>query len=68
MTNPFQAEADLAAEFEENGLSDLAEQLRECGTAGAREWLEDEIAEARANDDPEGWRLGNLEIARERLG
>ena len=59
---------DLADEFEENGLPDVAEYLREHGAGATWEWLSEQAAEAKANDDPEGWRLGNLEVARGRLG
>lgn len=58
---------DMAAEFTENGLDDVAEHLREHGLAATRRWIDGEIAEAAENDDPEGWRLGNLEVARDRL-
>lgn len=59
--------AELADEFAENGLSDVAEHLREHGTEATVQWLDGQIADARENDDPEGWRLGNLEVAKDRL-
>lgn len=62
-----EATNDLAEEFEENGLNDVADYLRTHGVAATRVWIGGEIAEAAANDDPEGWRLGNLEVARDRL-
>lgn len=58
---------ELAEEFAENGLYDVADYLREHGPAATRDWLDSEIAEAKAHDDPEGWRLGNLQVARDRL-
>lgn len=57
----------LADEFTENGLEDVAEHLREHGATATVEWLDGQIADARENDDPEGWRLGNLEVAKDRL-
>lgn len=58
---------DLADEFTENGLEDVADYLRANGLAATREWIDSAIAESRRNDDPEGWRLGNLEVAKDRL-
>lgn len=60
-------DGDLADEFAENGLGDVADHLREHGVRATREWINGVIADARENDDPEGWRLGNLETARDRL-
>lgn len=57
----------LADEFAENGLYDVAEYLREHGIERTREWIDGVIVESRMNDDPEGWRLGNLEVARDEL-
>lgn len=62
-----QERIDMAEEFEENGLSDVAEHLLEHGVAATRLWIDGVIAEAAENDDPEGWRLGNLEVARDYL-
>ncbi len=58
---------ELVEEFAENGLDDVAEHLQANGVTATREWIDGEIDDARANDDPEGWRLGNLEVARDRL-
>jgi hypothetical protein len=59
-----QTTEELAEEFTENGMSDVAEYLTERGVRETRKWLDAIIA---LEDDPEGWRLGNLEVARERL-
>lgn len=62
---------DLADEFAENGLDDVAEHLREHGVAETREWIDGRIAEAREEDrryhHGEGFELHNLEVARDRL-
>jgi hypothetical protein len=62
---------ELADEFAENGLHDVAEYLREHGVADTRVWIEGRIAEAREEDRlyhrGEGWELGNLEVARDLL-
>lgn len=58
---------EMAAEFQENGLDDVADYLRAHGAVATRRWIDSVIAEAAENDDPEGWRLGNLEVARDRL-
>lgn len=63
---------ELADEFEENGLSYLAEHLRGQGVAETLEWLErEELPRARLEDQElhqgEGFELGNLETAEERL-
>lgn len=55
----------LADEFAENGMTDAADYLREHGRAATLKWLSAEIAD---EDDMEGWRRGNLEVARDRLG
>ena len=58
----------LMDEFIENGLEDVAEHLAEHGFAETRTWLDNMIANPDPWDaDPEGWRLGNLEVARDRL-
>lgn len=58
---------DLAAEFVENGLDDVAEHLLTNGLLETRYWIDSVIAEAKNDDDPEGWILGNLEVARDRM-
>jgi hypothetical protein len=61
---------ELADEFEENALNDLADYLREHGVAATREYVAAEIVKVRAGDDPwdpEGESLGNLEVAQDRL-
>jgi hypothetical protein len=68
---PADADDDLADEFAENGLYDVAEYLRANGRAATREWLPGRIEEAREDDRQyhhgEGFELGNLEVARDRL-
>lgn len=56
---------ELADEFSENGLDDVAEILRRDGFAPARAYVAQEIADNE--DDHEGWRLHNLEVARDHL-
>lgn len=63
---------ELAEELEENGLGDLADYLRRRGLEEARRWLEEEeLPRARTEDRElhhgEGFELGNLETALERL-
>jgi hypothetical protein len=65
---PNELNSDLADELIENGLDDVAEYLLANGVEATREWIDGAISESRANDDPEGWRLHNLEVARDRLG
>jgi len=57
----------LADEFEENGLSDAAAHLRSHGRSATLAWIDGAIREAKENDDPEGWRFGNLEVAKQKL-
>lgn len=57
----------LADEFTENGLEDVADRLRSHGLKGTLDWIGGVIDDARENDDPEGWRLGNLEVAKQKL-
>lgn len=57
---------ELADELVENGMPDVADELREHGPARALAYAEGEIA--RLREYPDGDQLtGNLEIARERL-
>jgi len=63
---------ELADEFAENGLGDLADYLRANGLAATRRWLDETaIPQAREEDRElhrgEGFELGNLEVARETL-
>lgn len=64
--------ADLADEFEENGLYDLAEFVREHGIESAKVWI-DNVAMVRAIEEDrlwhhgEGYELHNLSVARDML-
>lgn len=59
-------------EFRENGLDDLADNLRDYGPAQTFDWLRTiKIPEAREEDrlyhHGEGWELPNLVVAHDRL-